>query len=102
MDAIPGMNVLHVIPSLSVKEGGPSFAVKTMAEALVSEGVKVTIATTTGSSELATASPSTREQGARHGESVHWRTRSEEREGVAASDRGYSEICFKRNFEPYK
>ena len=40
------MRVLHVIPSLSVKEGGPSFAVKAMAEALAGQGVQVTIATT--------------------------------------------------------
>ncbi len=36
------MNVLHVIPSLSVKDGGPSFAVKAMAEALAGQGVEVT------------------------------------------------------------
>src|SRR5436190_1257566 len=40
------MRVLHVIPSLSPKDGGPSFAAKTMAEALAGEGVEVTIATT--------------------------------------------------------
>src|SRR5438477_12874566 len=67
-----------------------------MTEALVREGVQVTIATTTGSRELATASPSTRGQGARHGESVHCQTRSEEREN------GYGIICFRREFEPYK
>ena len=90
------MNVLHVIPSVAAKEGGPSFAVKAMTEALVREGVQVTIATTTGSRELATASPSTRGQGARHGESVRCQTRSEEREN------GYGIICFRREFEPYK
>src|SRR5438067_1417573 len=42
------MRVLHVIPSLSVKDGGPSFAAKAMAEALAGEGVQVTIATTAG------------------------------------------------------
>ena len=42
------MRILHVIPSLDPGQGGPSFAVKAMAEALVSEGVKVTIATTAG------------------------------------------------------
>ena len=49
------MRVLHVIPSLSPTEGGPSFAAKAMADALAGEGVEVTIATTRGS----------REQGAR-------------------------------------
>ena len=42
------MNVLHVIPSLDAKEGGPSFAVKAMAEAVAREGVVVTVATTQG------------------------------------------------------
>jgi len=45
------VNVLHVIPSVAAKEGGPSFAVKAMTEALAREGVQVTIATTTGSRE---------------------------------------------------
>src|SRR5881227_2564031 len=91
------MRVLHVIPSLSLTEGGPSFAAKAMADALAGEGVEVTIATTRGSRErlsdhmttgqqdsetaessprrvrrnadmeLATASPSDSEQGARSG-----------------------------------
>ena len=69
------MRVLHVIPSLSVTEGGPSLAVKAIAEALAGKGVEVTVATTTGS----------REQGAG----------SEE-------GQGYSVICFRREFEPYK
>src|ERR1700704_4840703 len=37
---------LHVIPSLSLKHGGPSYAVRAMARALASRGVDVTIATT--------------------------------------------------------
>jgi glycosyltransferase involved in cell wall biosynthesis len=69
------MRVLHVIPSLSVKEGGPSFAIKAMAEALAGQGVQVTVATTTGSRE--------QEAGRREGQ-------------------GYSVICFRREFEPYK
>jgi len=83
------MRILHVIPSLARTEGGPSFAVKAMAEALVSEGVEVTIATTTGSGEQRAMSEDSeagsREQGAGS------------REG-----QGYSVICFRREFEPYK
>src|SRR6266550_6121274 len=128
------MRVLHVIPSLSAQEGGPSFAAKAMADALAGEGVQVTIATTTGSRErlsdymttgqqdnetaesreLATASPSKRGHGARHGESVRRRTGSAEREDASkerrgynkteatAGDRGYNIVCFRREFEPYK
>src|SRR5262245_50001383 len=40
------MKVLHVIPSLSAKEGGPSLALPVMARALRQQGVEVTIATT--------------------------------------------------------
>jgi glycosyltransferase involved in cell wall biosynthesis len=84
------MRVLHVIPSLSVKEGGPSFAIKAMAEALAGQGVQVTVATTTGS----------REQGVRSERSRAWSmeqgARSEEREA------GFGLICFRREFEPYK
>jgi glycosyltransferase involved in cell wall biosynthesis len=40
------MKVLHVIPSLSVKEGGPSLALPVMARALGQQGIEVTIATT--------------------------------------------------------
>src|SRR6476620_4721684 len=45
------MRVLHVIPSLSAREGGPSFAAKAMADALADEDVQVTIATTVGRAE---------------------------------------------------
>jgi len=40
------MRILHVIPSLSVKEGGPSLALPVMARALSQQGIEVTIATT--------------------------------------------------------
>ena len=40
------MKVLHVIPSLSPKHGGPSVALPAMAQALVAQGIDVTIATT--------------------------------------------------------
>jgi glycosyltransferase involved in cell wall biosynthesis len=84
------MRVLHVIPSLSVKDGGPSVAAKTMAEALAGQAVQVTVATTTGSREQGVTSKRSRawsmEQGAR----------SEEREA------GFGLICFRREFEPYK
>ena len=40
------IRALHVIPSLSLKHGGPSYAVRAMARALASEDVDVTIATT--------------------------------------------------------
>jgi glycosyltransferase involved in cell wall biosynthesis len=40
------MKILHVIPSLSVKEGGPSLALPVMARALSQQGIEVTIATT--------------------------------------------------------
>jgi glycosyltransferase involved in cell wall biosynthesis len=69
------VNVLHVIPSVAAKEGGPSFAVKAITEALAGEDVQVTVATTTRSRE--------------------WDDASTER-------RGYSIVCFRREFEPYK
>ena len=69
------MNVLHVIPSVAAKEGGPSFAIKAITEALAREGVQVTVATT---------------------------TRSREREDASTERRGYSIVCFRREFEPYK
>lgn len=40
------MKVLHVIPSLSPKHGGPSAALPAIARALIARGVEVTIATT--------------------------------------------------------
>jgi glycosyltransferase involved in cell wall biosynthesis len=40
------IRALHVIPSLSLKHGGPSYAVRAIARALSTVGVDVTIATT--------------------------------------------------------
>lgn len=40
------MRVLHVIPSLSPKRGGPSFAVRSMAEAVAGQGGDVDVAAT--------------------------------------------------------
>jgi glycosyltransferase involved in cell wall biosynthesis len=40
------MKVLHVIPSLSLKHGGPSVAMAAIAEALLGKAIEVTIATT--------------------------------------------------------
>src|SRR2546430_2721704 len=40
------MRVLHVIPSLSLKHGGPSFAMPLIARALARQGVQVDVATT--------------------------------------------------------
>src|SRR5688572_16080589 len=40
------MRVLHVIPSIGPSRGGPSFALKAMAEGLASAGVGVDVATT--------------------------------------------------------
>src|SRR5881394_2386304 len=40
------MRVLHVIPSLSLKHGGPSVALPAIADALMRKGAEVTIATT--------------------------------------------------------
>jgi len=40
------MKVLHVIPSLSPKHGGPSVALPLMARSLVAQGVEVDVATT--------------------------------------------------------
>jgi glycosyltransferase involved in cell wall biosynthesis len=57
-----------------VKEGGPSFAAKTKAEALAGQGAQVTVATTTG---------------------------TREREDASTERRGYSIVCFRREFEPY-
>jgi glycosyltransferase involved in cell wall biosynthesis len=81
------VNVLHVIPSVAAKEGGPSFAIKAITEALAREGVQVTVATT----RLQDSGVAGEENaGSGHGE------------GAAASDRGYNIICFPRDFEPYK
>ena len=78
------MNVLHVIPSVAAKEGGPSFAIKAITEALARKGVQVTIATTGD----ADADPGTNDPGYR--------------QEAVASERDYSIVCFRREFEPYK
>ncbi len=104
------MNVLHVIPSLSVKEGGPSFAATAMAEALAGQGVQVTVATTTASREQEAGSEeredaSTERRGYNYEEGVAGEEDAGSGghgEGAAASDRGYNIIWFRREFEPYK
>lgn len=45
------MRVLHVIPSLSPKDGGPSFAMPLIARGLKRAGVQVDVATTEGKGE---------------------------------------------------
>ena len=44
------MKILHVIPSLSPHLGGPTFAVRAMAQAIMDQGIEVHIATTDDSS----------------------------------------------------
>src|SRR6478736_3952797 len=63
------MRVLHVIPSLSAREGGPSFAAKAMADALADEDVQVTIATTVGRAERLSAYMTTGQQDSETAES---------------------------------
>jgi glycosyltransferase involved in cell wall biosynthesis len=96
------VNVLHVIPSLSVKEGGPSLAVKVMAKALAREGIQVTIATTVG----AQRAPVIGDQLSVIGEETRQEDASTERRGynetAVAGDPGYNVICFRREFESYK
>lgn len=40
------MNVLHVIPSVALRDGGPAVAIREMTAALADEGASVTVATT--------------------------------------------------------
>ena len=40
------MRVLHVIPSVSVRDGGPAIAIREMSAALAADGARVTVATT--------------------------------------------------------
>ena len=113
------MRVLHVIPSLSPKEGGPSFAVKAMAEALAREGVQVTIATTgqeetTRQRDHETAESRESESvvaavsAAKHAARVPPQGPSKQGEGSKGSEAGswegdgYRVVCFRRNFESYK
>ena len=46
------MRVLHVIPSVALEQGGPSFVIRLIAGGLASAGVAVDIATTVGSGEV--------------------------------------------------
>ena len=85
------MHVLHVIPSLSPKDGGPSFAVKTMAEALAGEGVQVTIATTAAAESAPVI-----------GDQLSVIGRESRRENAPTEPGGYRIMCVRRNFEPYK
>lgn len=74
------MRVLHVIPSVSPRHGGPSYAIKAYARALLAAGIEVTIATTdddgTGQLKLPL--------------------------GVAVENNGIPHIFFRRNLRPYK
>lgn len=45
-DAENRVNVLHVIPSISLKHGGPSYAIRSVARAARQAGMKVVVATT--------------------------------------------------------
>lgn len=47
------MKVLHVIPSLSPKDGGPSFALPVIARGLIRAGIGIDVAATAGDEELA-------------------------------------------------
>ena len=85
------MRILHVIPSLDPAEGGPSFAVKAMAEALVNEGVEVTIATTAGAQNAPVICDGLSVIGE---ESLP--------ENASTERRGYRVVSFRREFEPYK
>src|SRR5690242_5586710 len=95
------MRVLHVIPSLDLKEGGPSFAVIAMAEALAVEAVEVTIATTRarGKGQRAKGEAG---RGKDEGQ------RAEEDNGAQDPQRSSEARClttvvsFPRNFESYK
>ena len=103
------MRVLHVIPSMSAKEGGPSFAAKAMAEALAGEGVQVTIATTgqeetTRQQDYETTDhgPEVRDQRSEVTECGGASTSSELPAPCSMPPAQYRVVCFHRNFEPYK
>ena len=48
------MNVLHVIPSVALRDGGPAVAIREMTAALANEGASVTVATTDADGPRAT------------------------------------------------
>jgi len=85
------MRVLHVIPSLSPTEGGPSFAAKAMAEALADEDVQVTIATTAAAQSAPVI-----------GDQLSVIGTESRRENAPTEPGGYRIMCVRRNFEPYK
>jgi len=70
------MKVLHVIPSIAIEDGGPTFALFSLVEALGRANVSITVVTTVDRSE----------------------TKSKEHELRA---RPYL-VCFKRNIQAYK
>jgi glycosyltransferase involved in cell wall biosynthesis len=84
------MRVLHVIPSLSLKDGGPSFAAKAMAEALAERGMQVTVATTEGAHAPVI------------GDQLSVIREEPRRERAPTEQRGYKIVSFRRNFEAYK
>ena len=84
------MRVLHVIPSLAVKEGGPSLAAKTIAEALAGQGAQVTVATTEGAHAPVI------------GDQLSVIREEPRRESPPTERRGYKIVSFRRNFEAYK
>src|SRR5450756_505513 len=45
------MRVLHVIPSVALEQGGPSFVIRQIAGGLASKGIEVDIATTFASGD---------------------------------------------------
>jgi glycosyltransferase involved in cell wall biosynthesis len=85
------MNVLHVIPSLSALDGGPSLAVKSMADALAGQGVDVTIATTGAAQSAAVI-----------GDQLSVIGRESRRENTPIERDAYRVMCLRRTFEPYK
>ncbi len=83
------MRVLHVIPSLSPTEGGPSFAAKAMAEALADEDVQVTIATTAAAQSAPVI-----------GDQLSVIGTESRRENAPTEPGGYRIMCVRRKFEP--
>ena len=48
------MKILHVIPSLDARDGGPATAIRGMTGALADRGARITVATTVGRDEVVT------------------------------------------------